>query len=102
MGGAGKRLDRRLDGVQRGLHQAPLAPAAFYAPGGEGHGGVVRQTGADTFIGLAGGAGIEMDRDEIARRRQALGLGNDAIGVFVAQKDVGDSCHDTDSRARKG
>jgi hypothetical protein len=31
-----------------------------------------------------------------------LCLCDDAIGIFVAQKDIGDSCHGTDSRAQNG
>jgi hypothetical protein len=97
MRGARKRLQRGLQPVERGAHEAPLPPAAFRAPLGEGHAGAVLQRLLDARVGGGGGAGVEMDRHAIARGRQPLGLPDDRVRVLVAQKDEGDLGH---ARAR--
>jgi hypothetical protein len=83
---ARKRLQRGLQPVERGAHEAPLPPAAFRAPPGEGHAGAVLQRLLDPRVGGGGGAGVEMDRHAIARGRQPLGLPDDGVGVLVAQR----------------
>ena len=93
MGGAGKRLHRGLQRVQRGLHQRPFAPAAFDPAAHEGDIGVVGQRGADAAILFGIGAGVEMDRQDIARRGQPLRLLHNRLGVFVAEQDIRDLCH---------
>ena len=89
MAGVGKRIDGRLYRDQGRRHQAPAAPAAFDPAHDKGNGGVIGQRRADPLIIVTAGAGVKMDRDAIARRRQPLGLGDDPFGIFVAQKDVG-------------
>src|SRR6056297_4194970 len=93
MGGARKGIDRGLERVQRGLNKRPLAPAAADALLSEGHVGVVgkRRLDAGEMLGL--GAGVEMDRHAIARRRQHSGLPNDRVGILVTQKYERDFCH---------
>ena len=86
-------LDRGLDGLQRGVDEAPFAPAAFHPAGGEGDGGIGGQRGLDAVVILAPGAGVEMDGDEIPRRRQPLGLRDDPGRVLVAQEDIGNLRH---------
>jgi hypothetical protein len=93
MRGPRKRLDRRLETQKGRAHEAPLAPAAFHAAMGKGDPGPVLERVMDAVIGLGGRAGVEMDRDAIARFRQALGLSDDRLGVLVAQENEGNLGH---------
>ena len=93
MRGAGKGRQGGAGAFQRGGDQAPFAPAAFDPAAREGHAGVLCQRGADPGKICRAGAGIEMDRDAIAGGRQPQGLGDDPLGVLVAQQDIGDLRH---------
>ena len=93
MRGAGERLDGSFDGVERGLHKRPFAPAAFDPLFGEGHVGVGVERIADLAVEFGLGTGIEMDRHVVAHRGQALGLFDDRFRVFVTQQYEGDFCH---------
>ena len=93
MRGARKRLFGGAHGMQRGLDQGPRAPAALDPLFRENDVRVVLQGFADHLeLGLVG-ARIKMDRQIIARRRQALRLTDDGLRVFVAQQDIGDFGH---------
>jgi hypothetical protein len=100
MRGVGEGFDRRLDRVQRRLDQAPFAPAATHPLAREGDAGIALQRGADAGVILSGGAGVEMDRHAIAGRRQPFGLGDDPVGILVAQQYEGDLRHRGDPAPR--
>ena len=90
MRGLGKACKPGARQFQRGGDKAPLPPAAFDPARGEGHVGIVLQRRADPLTGRAIGASVEMDHHEIARRRQARGLGDDPLGILVTQQQIGD------------
>ncbi len=93
MRGLGKRLDSNRHRAQRRFHEAPLAPPAGNAPLDQHDRGIALQGGLHELEVLRLRPAVEMDRHEVACRCQALGLGDDAIRVLVAQKKVGDLCH---------
>ena len=91
--GTRKGINRAFNGVQRCLHQRPFSPTAADAFACEGHIGVLAKRLGDLCeIGRAG-RGVKVDRHVIARRRQSLRLLDDCNGVFVTQKDIGNSGH---------
>ena len=93
MCGTGESIDRCFDGKERGLHQRPLAPAAFDPLFGESH---IRVAFKRVFYCgemVRIGAGIKVDRHIVAHSGEAFGLLDDGLWVFMAKKDESYFCH---------
>ena len=93
MRGPRERIDRGADRMQGRLDQGLFAPAAIDAFFRKGDIGIVIQRLADFVVGFRIGTAVEMDRHEVARGGQTLGLEDYRIGVFMTQKDEGNFCH---------
>ena len=93
MAGAGESRLGRLDRAQGGGDQAPFAPAALDPALDENHPRIVLQRRANPRVIGRVGAGIEVNRHEIAHRRQPPRLGDDPFGVLVTKQDESDFCH---------
>ena len=102
MGGPREGGNSGAGGLKGGFHKAPFPPAAFDAFRSKGDGGVGGEGRADAVVIGRLGPGVEMDGNEIPRRRQALRLGDDPLGVLVAEEDIGDAGHGSDGSGALG
>jgi hypothetical protein len=93
MRGAWESVNSGFDGVERGLDQGPFAPTAFDPLFGEGYVWIALKRGFYHFEMVWVGARIKVDRHIVAHSREALGLLDDGLWVFMAKKDESYFCH---------